>query len=352
MKTKVIMLSIVVILMISVAFTLKKNKNTVEKNVYRPDTEKQVVVRAKRVASKVLENRFGYIGTFAPSREVVLVSQVHGEVRGVYFEEGETVKQGKALIQIDDAILQAQYIAAKANFETSKRVLERYESASTGGGVSNLQLDNLRVNVATTESQVKQLARQIELSRIVAPFSGTMTMRSVEPGAIAGTSPLARITDLSEVKLEISVPEKEIGMFNKGQQIDVSSDVYISKTFTGIIEYVSDRADESHNYAVKITVRNNDSSAQLKAGMYGNAALSQPSEEKGLMIPRVALLGSAKNPQVFIMQYGKAVLRSIKTGRTTGDEVQVLEGIQAGEMVITTGHINLSNGTNVKLAGV
>ncbi len=351
MKTKVIMLSIVVILLVSVAFTLKKNKATVEKNVYRPDTEKHVLVRVGQVKRKALENRFGYIGTFAPSREVVLMSQVHGEVTGVYFEEGDEVRAGKTLIQIDDAILQAQYVAAKANYETSRKNLGRYENAATGGGVSSLQLDNLRVNLAAAESQVRQLARQIELSRIAAPFSGTITMKSIEPGAVAGTSALARISDLSEVKLQISVPEKEIGMFREGGRITVSSDVYVGKVFTGTIEYVSDRADDSHNYDVKISIRNNDPASFLKAGMYGSATLDHQLEESGLLIPRAALLGSAKNPQVFVVEGGKSVLRSIKTGRTSGEMIEVLDGLAVGETVITTGHINLTTGSNVTIAG-
>jgi RND family efflux transporter MFP subunit len=351
MKTKIIMLSLAAILMISVAFTLNKNKRTVEENVYRPDTDKSVLVQAEKARVSVLENTFGYIGTFEPVREVVLVSQVQGEVRGVFFEEGEEVKAGEVLIKIDDDLLQAQYIAATANYETSAKVLERYAIASSGGGVSNLQLDNLRLNVANAESQVKQLEHQIDVSRIVAPFAGTMTMRSVDPGAMAGTSPLARITDLSELKLRISIPENEISLFNKGQIVPVSSDVHAGKIFRGVVEYVSDRADESHNYDVKILVKNNDRSASLKAGMYGVAQLKEQNPEKTILIPRSALLGSAKEPQVFVVRGGRSVLRPIKTGRSAGDVIQVIDGIAEGELVVTTGHINLTNGSNVSIAG-
>jgi RND family efflux transporter MFP subunit len=349
MKTKVIIFSIIAVLVFSVAFTLKSNKHTVENSVYRPDPEKKILVQAATATRVQFDRNFTYTGTFAPFREVMLQAQVYGEVKAVYFDEGDKVGAGKTLIQIDDAILRAQYAAADANYRTAKRNLERYESAAASGGVSNLQLDNLKLNLATTESQLKQLARQIELSRISAPFSGTMTLRSVEPGSLAGANALARISDIAQLKLEISVPEKEIGMFRTGETVQISTDIYPDKAFKGTVDYVSDRADNAHNYDVKIVLKNN-SASPLKAGMYGTAMMKKGLGKETLIIPRSALLGSAKNPQVFVVRNDKAVLTRIQTGSTGDDAVEVLEGLEEGDQVVTTGHINLADGSNVTIA--
>lgn len=350
MKTKIIIMSIVTVLLVTVTFKLKSNKRTVEENIYRPDLEKKVLVEAHTVALKNFDKALSYTGTFAAYREVMLIPQVHGEVKSVYFDEGDVVKQGKTLIQIDDDLLQAQYMAADASYQTAKRNLERHENAAGSGGVSKLQLDNFNLNLKSAESQLRQLIKQIELSKIIVPFTGTITLRDVEPGSVVGGSPIARITDLTQLKLEIAVPEKEILLFKEGETAEITTDIYPGQTVAGKIEYVADRADNAHNYTVRILIKNMDPETTLKAGMYGTVVLNKDLSKDALLIPRAALLGSAKNPQVFVIENDKAVLKSIQTGKTNNESVEVLGGLQAGDVVVTTGHINLATGSNVSIA--
>ena len=277
----------------------------------------------------------------------MLIPQVHGQVEGVYFNEGDVVKNGTLLVQINDDLLQAQHIAAEANHQNAKRNLERYESASQSGGVSKIQLDNFQLNLTSAESQLKQLSKQIALSRITAPFTGTITLRDVEPGSVVGGSAVARITDLTLLKLEIAVPEKEIVLFREGESADVLTDIYPGKKIKGTIDFVADRADNAHNYAVRILIRNNDPSAILKSGMYGTAVLDKELDQDAVIVPTAALLGSAKNPQVFVVEDGKVVLKRIQTGQMIDESIEVLQGLNAGDVVVTTGHINLAEGSSV-----
>lgn len=349
MKTKIIIASTVAILLLSVGFKLKSNKRTVEENVYRPDVNKKVLVEADTVVSKSFDKPFSYTGTFAPFREVNLIPQVNGEVKFVHFEEGDLVREGKTLVQIDDDLLQAQYVAAEASYQTAKRNVERHESAAGSGGVSKLQLDSYILNMKSTESQLKQLAKQIELSRIRAPFTGTITLRDVEPGSVVKGSAVARITDLTQLKLEISVPEKEIMLFKEGETAKIATDIYPGQIITGTIEYVADRADNAHNYTVRVLSKNNGTHP-LKAGMYGTVVMNKGLSNSALIIPRTALIGSAKNPQVFIIEGEKAVLKDIQTGHTNNEFIEVLSGLKEHDVVITSGHINLSSGSNVTVA--
>jgi RND family efflux transporter MFP subunit len=349
MKTRIIITGVAVALVAGTTIKLFSNKSTVEANVYRINPEKRVLVQADTATLQLLDRTFTYTGTFVPFREVMIIPQVYGEVKGVYFNEGDVVSQGKRLVQVDDELLQAQYVSAEANYETAKRSLSRYESASLGGGVSQLQLDNYRLNFKNAESQLKQLSKQIRLSKIEAPFSGTITFKDVEFGSVAGKDPVARITDLSQLKLEVSVPEKEIGMFREGQSISITTDVYPGKTFKGQIEYVADRADGAHNYVVKVLVKNSHATA-LKAGMYGTAFLNTDLNKNSIVIPRSALLGSAKNPQVFVVDGSVARLKSIQTGAANGDSVEVTGGIASGEVVVIGGQINLTDGSKVEIA--
>ncbi|HEY5747302.1 MAG TPA: efflux RND transporter periplasmic adaptor subunit [Chryseolinea sp.] len=349
MKTKITIASLTVVLFVSVAFKLKNNKRAVEENVYRPDANKKVLVQADTAVVKSLHKTFTYTGTFAAFREVMLVPQVHGEVEAVYFDEGDHVVTGSRLVQIDDDLLQAQYSSAAATYQNAKRNLERYEGASQSGGVSNLQLDNLRLTLINAQAQVKQLAKQIEWSNIIAPFTGTMTLRDVEPGSVVGSGAVARITDLSQLKLEISVPEKEIFLFHEGDSIAIETDLYPGKTLWGKTDQVADRGDNAHNYSVRLLLKNTDPASLLKAGMYGTALLNKGMKDQTLVIARTSLLGSAKDPHVFVIHEGKASLRSIRTGNANDTSIEVVEGLHAGDIVVASGHINLSNGSPVDI---
>ncbi|MEZ4810479.1 MAG: efflux RND transporter periplasmic adaptor subunit [Allomuricauda sp.] len=349
MKTRIIIIGAIVAIIVSIALKLNANKKEVAENVYRPDLKKAVLVKTAKVNQKTLNKTFTYTGTFVPLREVMIVPQVKGQIKQLYFEEGDVVKKGQPLVLVDDDILQAQYVAAEANYTISKRNLERNETAATSGGVSNIQLDNYRLGLKNAESELKQLKKQIEWSHMTAPFTGTITLRDAEIGMIVDNKALARITDLSKLKLEIVVPEKEIVLFSEGDEVAVQTDIYPSQELEANIDYISNRADDSHNYTVKIVIEGS-SAPLLKSGMYGTVLIGSESSGEMAVIPRAALLGSAKNPQAIVVKNGKAVIRDIKIGGSNAEDIVVVEGLQPGETVVTSGHINLSNGSNVEIS--
>lgn len=336
-------------LIVGTAFKLIDNKQTVQDNVYRRDPERSVLVQADTASLQSLNRSYTYTGTFHPIREVMVIPQIHGEVTGVYFKEGDIVRDGARLVQIDDELLQAQLASAETSYEIARRNFERNEKAASGGGISPIQLDGYRLTFKNAEANLKQLRKQIEMSQLKAPFNGTMTFRDVEIGSVVGNNPVARITDLSLLKLEIAVPEKEIGLFRVGDTLEVGTQAFPGLRFEATVDYVAKRADDAHNYAVKMLVKNNRAEA-LKAGMYGAATLRTTLNQSGIVIPRSALLGSVKDPQVFLIENEVAMLRSVTTGAGSGDRVEVVDGIRAGDIVVTGGQINLSAGTKVRIA--
>jgi len=350
MKSKLIISLVILILVGGTAFKLISNKQIVEEKIYQPEANKRVIVEADTVSSQSFQRTYTYTGAFAPNREAMIIPQMQGQVEGIYFEEGDIVHQGKLLVKIDDELLISQRIGAEANYQTAVRTADRYENALESGGVSGLQVDNSRLNLKTTESQLKQLNKQISWSRIAAPFTGTITMKDVEMGSVIGSAPIARITDLSKLKLEISVPESEISNCKEGDQINIETAVYPGKTIKGNIEYISDRADHAHNYLVRIIINNDQKSLDLKAGMYGSASLTRSINAEAIAIPRTALVGSQKAPQVFVLENGKAILRDIHIGQSNESFIEVLDGIVECDIVIISGHINLANGSNVQVA--
>lgn len=352
MKKSVRTLIISGIALLAVGLTAAKlaaNKKTVEEKVYRKDPDAKVLVRATQVTAQPFNSSGEYVGTFQPSREVVLGAETQGKIIALGIKEGSQVGAGSLIAQVDNDLYKAQLYSAQASYENARTTLQRYQNASVGDGVSEMQVDNYRLQMKSADAQVKQLNKQIAMSRITAPFGGIITAKQAEVGTMVspGTQ-IATLSDISSLKLEISVPEKDLAYFREGADISVRSDVYPGIEFPGKVELVNSSADAAHQFAVKIRVANTKDNP-LKAGMYGNVQVSKD-DAATLTVPRSSLLGSAKNPQVFVSVNGVAELRNVRTGRSNDKVIEITEGLKEGETVITSGQVNVQNGSKVTIS--
>jgi RND family efflux transporter MFP subunit len=213
--------------------------------------------------------------------------------------------------------------------------------------VSGVQLEKTKLGLKSAEIQKKQLQKQLKSTTIVAPFSGVITKKLIDLGSMIGPgTQLVEITDISSLKLTVSVPERDIMKFKLNQKVQVSADIYSGKVFEGTVSNLSVQADKAHNFKVQITVRN--SNQEIMAGMYGSVSLANSKSVTSLAIPRKALVGSSKNPQVYVMRNGKAYLTSFNAGTSDGDFIEVISGIAKTDQVVVKGQVNLQDKSNVK----
>lgn len=203
------------------------------------------------------------------------------------------------------------------------------------------------MGLKSAEIQKKQLQKQLKSTTIVAPFSGVITKKLIDLGSMIGPgTPVVEITDISSLKLTVSVPERDIMKFKLNQKVQVSADVYAGKVFEGTVSNLSVQADKAHNFKVQITVRNTNQ--EIMAGMYGSVSLANSKSVTSLAIPRKALVGSSKNPQVYVIRNGKAYLTSFNAGTSDGDFIEVISGIAKTDKIVVKGQVNLQDKSNVK----
>jgi len=348
---KIITYSIIAVAVIGlVAFTivkLKSNKKEIEEKVYHQDVSTRAVIQADTVKSSSFDIATPFLGSFTPNREVAIASETSGKVIQVGIQEGSHVGAGSLVAQLDNGVLIAQLHSAQANLANAKNTLSRYEQAQSG--VTQLQMDNARTTILTSQAQIEQLNKQISQYTIHAPFAGVITERNFDLGAVVSPgSSLATLIDISVLKLEISVPETYITQFKDGMAMQVKTDVYPDVVFKGKVDLVSSTADASHNYTVKILVPNN-SQTPLKAGMYAKVTLDNAPLQNTISIPRSALIGSARQPQVYVVENGVAKLRDVQIGAGNERNVQVIKGLAANEVIVIGGLVNLSDGIKVEI---
>jgi RND family efflux transporter MFP subunit len=330
-------------------FILYKNKKEIDANATVKEEVKNIPVSVAAASYKNLSESLTLIGTFEPHKDIKLVSEITGKVVKVGVEEGQFVKPGQLIAQVDNEMIRAQLIAAEANFERAQKDVVRFENLRKGNAATDIQVEDANLRLKSAESQLLTLRKQLRNTTIVAPIGGTVTTRSFELGSVLlpGTA-LVEITDISKLKLLVQVPEKEVVKYKEGGQINVQADVYPGVTFSGKVTLVGVKADAAHNYPVEIMVAN-QASQPLRAGMYGRAATGVAVKDSALAIPRAALIGSVKNPQVYVVDNNKAVLKNIRIGADSQGQVEVVSGLQAGEKVVVSGQINLENNSQVSI---
>jgi RND family efflux transporter MFP subunit len=342
---RIIILLVVIASFGAIGFTLYKNKQEVDaKNEIKKDV-KSIPVTVATVGLQALQENLTLIGTFEPYREVKLTSEVAGKVLKVGVNEGDVVRAGALVAQTDNELIKAELMATEATYNKLKRDMERFDNLLKGDAVTDAQYQEVRLGFKQAEAKLIATRKQLKNTTITAPIAGTVTSRSFEYGSVvAPGAPLASITDISKLKLRIMVPEREIAKIKEGQSIKVKADA-LGTELEGKVTMTGVKADASHSYPVEVLI--NNAHNQLRAGMYGRAYLNNTVNAATLTIPRAALVGSYKNPQVYVVENKKAVLRDIQVGNAVNDLIEIKNGLKAGDKVVTSGQINLENNTMV-----
>lgn len=349
--TKRILAAVLIIGIVGItASTLLSNKKEVEAKVYRRNPDLKPLVRAYTVEEKPFETSLQLIGTFEPNRQVEVIAETQGKVTYVGIEKGQIIQSGRLIARFDDDMLQAQLKEAKAQLAKAQQDVKRYEKIIAGEAAPKIRLDEANLTLASAESRVTLLQEQIGQMTITAPFTGIVTDKMFEYGTVVASGGLlAKLIDISKVKLSVDVPENNIGSIKTGEALTIQTDVYPGKEFTGKVITVGSQADDAHTYEVEVLV-NNSSDNPLKSGMYGFVSLDSKPGQGAIAIPREALVGSAKKPQVYVVENGVAKLHTVTVGASNGNQLQILSGLKAGEQVVTSGQINLSDSTAVAVA--
>ena len=331
-----------------IVFVLIYNKSRMEAKS-KPDIHTSIPVTVVKAEKVKLSEMQSYVGTIAAQKDVAVVSETQGKVVAVYAEVGDYRSAGSMLIQVDDELKHAAYTAAEANYEKAKKDFERFESLRDQNSASDQQYEGAKLAYKSAEAQFVVARRQYEDTKIKTPISGIVTSRTVEVGTtVQSNMVVANVVDISMLKVKLSVPEQEVFSLKTGQGVDIATDVYPGQTFTGIIHTIGSKGDETHMYPVEIEVKNSKE-YPLKAGMFGRVTFRSQTDAALLSVPRTALVGSLKKPQVFVVDGQTARLRNLVVGKEIGTSLIVLSGLEEGATVVINGQNNLKDGSSVSI---
>lgn len=350
MKRVITISVIVVVLIVLTAIKLKSNKKAVEEKLYIRDSTEAILVATTSPEMHTFEKSLSFLGVFDALHQNNVASDGSGKLIKLFVEEGDFVKAGQTIAKLDDEMVQLQIQNVQLNIEQLKNDNARFSTLKKENVVSNVEAEKVELGLKSAEVQLKQLQKQLRSTSIVAPFSGIVSKKMVDLGSMVmpGT-PIVELTDVSSLKLTVSVPERDVLKFSKGQMVMAKADVYGDQDFNGIITNIAVQADASHNFKVQTTIQNSNTN-KLMAGMYGSVILSNSKSITGLSVPRKALIGSSKSPKVYVVRDGKARLVSFNAGTSDGEFIEVVSGLSTNDKVVVKGQVNLQDNSNVKIA--
>ena len=350
MKKVVITGVVIIVALAGIMYVLNGHK---EKNQEHTEIvgqqNAQINVRTAVADFREVNGQYIANGTFAPNQEVKISAETPGVVTRVLVHEGASVKAGQTLAVIKADQQNVNLANAQAMYNNAQTEVARFKSAYETGGVTKQQLDQVNLQLENAKNNLRSAQITAGDVNVKASFAGIINKKSVEPGSFVNPGmELFEVVNVSTLKLKVNVDEKNVGSLKIGQVIKVDAPTLSSQEFNGKITFIAPKADASLNFPVELEIENTASN-DLKAGMFGNAYFGESQLNNVLTIPRTAFVGSVSSNRVFVHKDGKAVLTNVVSGRTFGEHIEVISGIEKGTEVITSGQINLADGAAVEV---
>ena len=328
-------------------------------------------------------DRLHSIGTLIAIEGVEVASEVGGIVSEIYFESGEDVKKGDKLVQLDVSVEEAELHSQQALLREANLHQERQARLVKRNVTSQATLETATAKHESALASLERIEALIAQKSIVAPFSGHLGLRRVDQGQyVSPGQNLVWLQSLDPIWVDFPVAEGEVGDFKVGAKIELSVDTYEDRLFKGEVEAFDARlSKDSRTLMVRGTFDNPD--RKLLPGMFAQVAVLAGEPKELVTVPRTALTYSLYGDSVWVVNEGEAEpapepmtsavesgaavaadapaeekepapkltveRRFVRVGPTLGNRVAIVEGVKAGEMVVTSGQLKLQPGAAVRI---
>ena len=279
--------------------------------------------------------------------EADVIAKVDGEVRELHVEEGDHVNAGDVLTTLDGDRLRLELSESKARLHKMQRDFERNKELQAKGLISEGDFEKIQYDLQALEASNNLADLELDYTQIRATISGVVSERYIKLGnTIKAGDPVYRVTSLDPLVAYMFVPEREFQRIESGQVARIDIDALPGPPVVATVTRVSPIVDPATG-TFKITIEIHDDQRRIKPGMFGRISVVFDMHENALQVPRSAIIDSAGELSVFVVEDGVGNRRIIETDFSSDGMVEVTSGINDGESVITVGHVGLKNESRV-----
>lgn len=312
-----------------------------------------VSVTAMTVKPQPLSRQLEAVGSLTAVEQVTLSSEVAGRIENIAFHSGQLVEPNQTLVQLFDGQEQAQLTSAQARLKFALHQLKRSQRLAPSGAESLDVLQERQSAYTQALGEVKRVEAQIRQKQILAPFAGQLGIRQVNLGQYLNPGDDAvTLTALDKLYVEFTLPQQEFSAITIGGDIHFTSDAYPQRNFTAKVHAIEPQIDrDTRNILVQGELENPD--LALRPGMYVNAALQLPANPDAILVPETAVQISAQGYSMVVVrgdnasQQGKADIIAVKIGQRIDNKIEIIDGLNAGDVIVTVGQNRVQPGADV-----
>ncbi len=277
------------------------------------------------------------VGSLRADESVVVRPEIAGRIQRIHFTEGGNVVAGQPLFTLDGSLAQADLNEANANLENSRRAAARAGQVSKDKLIAQADYDRARATLGVDQARVASARTSLSKMTLRAPFSGQVGLREVSVGEYVNAGQeLVTLVRLDPIEVDFSVPEGALSQLSRGQKISITVDGSPNDRFGGEVVAIDPSIDvNSRSIKLRAQIANPD--GRLRPGQFAKLILQDEANAKGLLVPEQALMQAGEERFVYTVVDGAAKRTVVKTGARVPGKVQVVEGLKAGDVVITAG---------------
>jgi membrane fusion protein (multidrug efflux system) len=298
------------------------------------------------------------IGFIEPIQGVTIANEVAGKVVKINFESGQKLKAGDLLISLDSEVEKANLKAAQGRISAVESNYQRMRSLFAKGSVSQGQVDDAEAELLALQGQIESYQATISRRQIRAPFDGITGLRNVYMGEyLKGGAEIVRLEDVSRMRLRFTIAQNDLNKIHVGQAMNIFVDAEPNTKFHGKITAI-EPAVNYQSGVIQVQADIPNAELKLRSGMFAKANIILPTLKKQIIVPETAINYTLYGETVYLLTEhenaeGKTFLQAdqhiVTLGKSKDGSVHVLEGLNAGDVIVTSGQVRLSNGAHVKI---
>jgi membrane fusion protein (multidrug efflux system) len=334
-------------LTVAVVLKLTESSGRAQGGSVSAESKAKLITQIEVTRSEIVD-RYTVLGTVKPHESIEIRNEVGGRVERLGFKEGKTVDAGDVLLKIDDAELQARKRATTKEYEVAKLQKKRQKKVLEKGGISQLQYELIASEAEVLKAQRDEIRAQIENTVIRAPFDGLVGVRQISEGAVIPVNTTAAtLHQIDPAELEFDLPEKYLDRLSEGDKVRFrlrgQDDIYSAEVFA-----MSNQVDEGTR-TLRVRAKTSNSDQKMRPGQMAAIEVVLERIKDAMTVPTAAVLKSRTQDYVFVNDDGVAKKTPVDIGIRLSSRVQIVDGLEAGQRVISTGLQDLSDGQKVKV---
>lgn len=301
--------------------------------------------------TRVAENRIYASGSILANEEIELRNEVSGRITALNLQEGSKVSKGQVLLEIDAEGLRAELEKINVQLDLAQKDLARKVELLAIKGISQEAYDQSRSAVETLKADRELVQVRLRNSKIIAPFSGRVGLRDVSLGGYIQTGErIATLVQDHIVKIEFTVPQGYAGMIKEGQTIRFKSNDQRA-TFEAEIYAKEPRIDELTR-TLRVRARCDNPDGLFVPGAFVDIEIELDRNEAAIMLPSELIIPELLGQKVLVYRNGVVENTPVEIGMRTATEVEIIDGVAAGDSIIATGLLALKNGASVTIRSI